>query len=385
MKIRRFFASSSEELPIKKRVIHKVVTSALLTAVMALGTSFYTARHRQTATGEAALAGANATEVVAEIPARGLSRQRGDFAKALDILAAAADTNPRLADYYKRVAKRVEGHPTKAESTSGVQVIKVRRDPPPVDADKVVADVPMPVPQLPGASTLPGIPAVAANDEPGDANANGDSVQAGSADEPSPLTVGDMAFQMNPALEHWVNYYTTSKAGRQTMTIGITRSSAFLEMAREEFRRAGVPEDLVWLAHVESVWNPRAVSPAAAGGIWQFIPKTAKEYGMTVESGNDERADPMKQTRVAAAYLRDLYTLFGDWALAMAAYNSGEPRVMDAVVKNGRANFWELYNKQLLPKETCNYVPKILAAIEVASRADSYGFTTAADDETAGH
>jgi membrane-bound lytic murein transglycosylase D len=193
-----------------------------------------------------------------------------------------------------------------------------------------------------------------------------------------------MAFQVNPAIEHWVNYYTTTKTGRQTMTIGITRSSSFLEMARQEFRRAGLPEDLVWLAHVESVWNPRAVSPAAAGGIWQFIPKTAKEYGMTVESGNDERADPLKQTRVAASYLRDLYTLFGDWALAMAAYNSGEPRVMEAVVKNGRANFWEIYNKQLLPKETCNYVPKILAAIEVASRADQYGFTTASDD-TAGH
>ena len=155
-------------------------------------------------------------------------------------------------------------------------------------------------------------------------------------------------------------------------------------MARDEFRRAGLPEDLVWLAHVESVWNPRAVSPAAAGGIWQFIPKTAKEYGMTVESGNDERADPLKQTRVAATYLRDLYTLFGDWALALAAYNSGEPRVMEAVVKNGRANFWELYNKQLLPKETCNYVPKILAAIEVASRADDYGFTAGATDEAAG-
>ena len=157
------------------------------------------------------------------------------------------------------------------------------------------------------------------------------------------------------------------------MTIGITRSSSYLEMARDEFRRVGVPEDLVWLALVESVWNPSAVSPAAAGGIWQFIPKTATEYGLRVASGDDERADPLKQTRVAATYLRDLYTIFGDWALAMAAYNSGEPRVMDAIVKNGRANFWELYDKQLLPKETRNYVPKILAAIKVASQADTYG------------
>jgi membrane-bound lytic murein transglycosylase D len=90
-----------------------------------------------------------------------------------------------------------------------------------------------------------------------------------------------------------------------------------------------------------------------------------------VASGDDERADPLKQTRVAATYLRDLYTIFGDWALAMAAYNSGEPRVMEAVVKNGRANFWELYDKQLLPKETRDYVPKILAAIKVVGQADN--------------
>jgi membrane-bound lytic murein transglycosylase D len=157
------------------------------------------------------------------------------------------------------------------------------------------------------------------------------------------------------------------------MAIGIDRSNSYLEMAREEFRKAGVPEDLVWLGFVESVWNPKALSPAAAGGIWQFIPATATDYGLHVESGNDERADPAKQTRAAAIYLHDLYTIFGDWALAMAAYNSGEPRVMGAIVKNGRANFWDLYEKQLLPKETCDYVPKILAAIKVAGQAEEHG------------
>jgi Transglycosylase SLT domain len=378
MKIRRFFASSSADMPTRKRIIHKIVMSAFLTAVMAIGTSFYTLKQRHAGQTDAASANDTAAEAIAVIPARGLSRQRADFEKAIGILADAASANPHLADYYKRVARRIEGHSTKAESASGVRAMNVRRDPP-VDPAKMVADVQMPVPELPGADRLPGIPVAATNDEPAASDEQIDSSQIADSDLPSPLTVGDMAFQVNPAVERWVHYYTASPAGRQTMTIGINRSSAFLDMARQEFRRAGVPEDLVWLAHVESVWNPRAVSPAAAGGIWQFIPKTAKEYGMTVENGNDERADPMKQTRVAAAYLRDLYTLFGDWALAMAAYNSGEPRVMDAVVKNGRANFWELYNKQLLPKETCDYVPKILAAIEVASRADRYGFTTISD------
>ena len=155
--------------------------------------------------------------------------------------------------------------------------------------------------------------------------------------------------------------------------VGIERSGAYLEMARAEFRKVGVPEDLVWLAFVESVWNPQALSPAAAGGLWQFIPSTATDYGLRVQTGDDERNDPAKQTRVAATYLHDLYTIFGDWHLSMAAYNSGEPRVMGAIVKNGRANFWDLYEKQLLPKETCDYVPKILASIKVAGKAEYYG------------
>ena len=193
------------------------------------------------------------------------------------------------------------------------------------------------------------------------------------------LTVGDIVYETNPAIDKWVSYYTTTERGRRTMEIGIGRSDAYLKMARAEFRRAGVPEDLVWLAFVESVWHPGAVSPAAAGGIWQFIPKTATEYGLTVSDGFDERFDPMKQTKVAAAYLRDLYTIFGDWTLAMAAYNCGEPRVMDAVIKNGRANFWDLHARALLPQETRNYVPKILAAIKVASNADGFGFGEASE------
>ena len=175
-----------------------------------------------------------------------------------------------------------------------------------------------------------------------------------------------------------MNYYGATPIGRSTLKIGIGRSNLYLEMARAEFRSAGVPEDLVWLAFVESVWNPRAVSRAAAGGIWQFISATATDYGLTVQSGNDERADPFKQTRVAAAYLRDLYTIFGDWTLAMAAYNAGEPGVMGAIIRNGDANFWEMYDRRLLPRETCNYIPKILATIKLASQAEFYGLASQA-------
>jgi hypothetical protein len=296
------------------------------------------------------------------------------------MLAEAAPADERLADYYDRVTKRVKGDEANGENNPGAGVVKTvhRSNPGRTDATNVnttpASDT---ASQFAFQSLLAGAQSTQSA-EPRDPQAysTGDDSQSGAEGEPRAilqLTVGDMAFDTHPAIEQWMNYYTATPVGRRTMKIGIERSNSYLEMARAEFRSAGVPEDLVWLACVESVWNPRAVSPAAAGGIWQFMRATATEYGLTVQSGNDERADPFKQTHVAAAYLRDLYTIFGDWTLAMAAYNSGEPRVMGAIVRNGNANFWELYDKKLLPKETCNYVPKILATIRLASQAKDYG------------
>jgi hypothetical protein len=298
------------------------------------------------------------------------------------MLADAANSNEQLAEYYERVAKRVTGDSDDGERTSGaiaVKPIKRRNNKP--SATNLTRATRSNDQQ---ASTQPQSPALLATNTFTSDNSRVNQVtetpDSASETAQQEFTVGDMTFETNPAIERWVNYYTTN--GRRTMVVGIERSNQYLEMARAEFRNAGVPEDLVWLACVESVWNPRAVSPAAAGGIWQFIPATATEYGLKVEQGNDERADPLKQTRVAAAYLRDLYTIFGDWALAMAAYNSGEPRVMGAIVRNGNANFWELYEKQLLPKETCDYVPKILATIKLASQAEDYGFVPQAETST---
>ena len=298
----------------------------------------------------------------------GLTCRRADFAKAVDILADAAKTNPHLAEYYKDVVRRVGPQAPRLAANSAVSPAAADLDQAEVQ-QTAAADEGVSEPQTRAAGATPSIDVTAKLPETGHAD-----LAEPTEVTPAALTAGDMSYEMNPAIARWVHYYTDTVVGRQTMNIGLARSANYVAMARQEFRRAGVPEDLVWLAHVESVWNPRAESPAAAGGIWQFIPATAKEYGLTVESGNDERADPMKQTRAAASYLHDLYTLFGDWQLAMAAYNSGEPRVMDAVAKGGRVDFWDLYNKRLLPKETRDYVPKILAAIDVASQADSYGF-----------
>jgi len=351
----------------RKAVLNKLISTILATLVMTGATFFVTAAHKRTAHGLARVDSKTSSEA-GNIPI-GLTRKRPAFRKAINMITDGAAANPGLVDYYNSVTRRVKGESMDGESNSR-------------SSTKVVADN--------GQDASNGVIAPAqmdtlSLDQPATLSASDDSQVAAEPPEEAQkrFTVGDMNFETNAAIQRWTNYYVSTPIGRRTMRIGMERSNAYLEMARAEFRRAGVPEDLVWLAFVESVWNPRAVSPAAAGGLWQFIPATATDYGLKVESGNDERNDPLKQTRVAAVYLHDLYTIFGDWALAMAAYNSGEPRVMGAIVKNGRADFWELYDKQLLPKETRDYVPKILASIAVAGRAEGFALPAQAEKASA--
>lgn len=364
MNLRRFLVPSSETDRIKKRTAKKII-SVVLTSLAILSAVLDTAGDLpSTPAAEAQVGGVS-------VPP-GLTRSRGAFRKAISILTDGAGANQHLANYLDGLTKRVKGDVVSAESSSGAATLRHGSG---IRATEA---------RTGNARTAASARAESAAAQP----ASSSNTVAASTDSGkqftvnSHLTVGDMAFDTNPAIEHWMSYYTSSPIGKRTMKVGIERSDAYLEMARAEFRHAGVPEDLVWLAFVESVWNPQAVSPAAAGGIWQFIPATATDYGLRVKSGDDERADPFKQTRVAAVYLHDLYTIFGDWALVMAAYNSGEPRVMGAIVKNGRANFWDLYEKELLPKETRDYVPKILAAIKVASQQDSGSFTSRTAPET---
>jgi soluble lytic murein transglycosylase-like protein len=395
MKLNRFFASDSEKESPKKSLIKKLVSTGITTLVMGAATFFYTSYNEKSLLQISVPDGSEesvAEEIQQTVP-RGLTRQRLDFEKAINILSQAAENDPHMSEYYSRVQKRVQGEAAKYENGSGVRAVKVSRK---ISQPSNQAGGAQTANQAQAQESLKGFAESAMVAEAqaapsADSSAQVETLSAsattnvsqGSAAASSALTIGDIVYNTNPAIERWVNWYTATSGGRRTMTIGIQRSNAYMKMARAEFRKAGLPEDLIWLAHVESVWNPNAVSPAAAGGLWQFIPKTAIEYGLAVESGNDERSNPIKQTRVAAAYLHDLYTIFGDWALAMAAYNTGEPRVMEAIVKNGRANFWELYEKQLLPKETRDYVPKILAAIKVAQLAESYGVLPGLEPEEA--
>ena len=178
-------------------------------------------------------------------------------------------------------------------------------------------------------------------------------------------------FQVHPMIQQFINYY--QGRGRGTMEVGLYRSGMFMSMARRIFREEGVPENMAWLAQVESTWKPTALSWAAASGLWQFIPGTGSRFGLQRTAYVDERNSFDEATRASARYLKFLANRYnGNWELAMAAYNSGEGNVDRAIRRSGVMNFWASY--QYLPQETRNYVPNILATILVANSPQQYGF-----------
>lgn len=182
----------------------------------------------------------------------------------------------------------------------------------------------------------------------------------------------DFKFTLNPLVQQYINYYQGPR-GRGTMESGLRKSGRYLKIAREAFRKAGVPEDIVWLGQVESAWSPRARSWAAASGLWQFIGSTGAAYGLRQTAWVDERNGIEKPTSASARHLKDLANRYnGDWLLAMAAYNTGAGNVDRAISRAGEANFWKIY--PYIAQETRNYVPNILAVILIAKNPDKYGF-----------
>ena len=147
------------------------------------------------------------------------------------------------------------------------------------------------------------------------------------------------------------------------------RSGRYTPMIREELAARGLPPELQWLPIVESGFKPRAFSWASAAGMWQFIYDTGKRYGLKRSGWVDDRFDPIKATPAALAYLGDLYTMFDDWFLAMAAYNCGEYRVLREINRTGNRDYW----KMRLPRETRNYIPKFLAVLHIIENPEKYG------------
>src|SRR2546422_6401946 len=185
----------------------------------------------------------------------------------------------------------------------------------------------------------------------------------------------DLPLTVNDEVLSFLNFFQTPR-GKAIVETGLRRSGRYREMISRVLKEEGVPQDLIYLAQAESAFQPLALSRAGARGIWQFVPWRGNEYGLKRSWWVDERQDPEKATRAAAQHLRDLYGLFGDWYLAMAAYNCGPGNVQKGVERTGYADFWELYRRNVLPKETKNYVPIILALTLIAKDAAHYGIRT---------
>ena len=184
-------------------------------------------------------------------------------------------------------------------------------------------------------------------------------------------TVSQLPLVVTDPVLSYINYF--SNRGHKTLVAATQRSGRYRPMIQRVLAEEGVPQELIHLAQAESGFIPRAVSRMRAGGMWQFLAWRGREYGLLQTKYTDDRMDPEKATRAAAHHLHDLYNEFGDWYLAIAAYNCGPGTVEKAVERTGYADFWELRSRGALPAETTNYVPIILAMTIMEKNAAEYG------------
>ena len=174
-------------------------------------------------------------------------------------------------------------------------------------------------------------------------------------------------------VRYFIEYF--SKSQKEHFATALARSGRYFPMISKVLREEGLPEELTYLALIESNFQTQAVSPSGAVGLWQFVPETARKYGLRINSWVDERRDPLKSTRAAAAYLKDLHQHFGKWYLATAAYNAGQGAIKKAMSNSGAKDFWSLSDKTVLKDETRNFVPKFVAAALIADNPQKYGFS----------
>ena len=176
----------------------------------------------------------------------------------------------------------------------------------------------------------------------------------------------------NAHVQKWVNYF--KGRGRVHMRRYLERSSRYEKLMKSILKAHRVPEELFYIAMIESGFSATAHSHASAVGYWQFVRDTGKFYGLKISHHIDERRDPILATHAAAKYFKSLYHLFGSWPLAIASYNTGENRVKRLVMKHHTRNYWDLVRKKVLPAETRNYFPKYMAARWIAKNPEKYGF-----------
>jgi peptidoglycan lytic transglycosylase D len=271
-----------------------------------------------------------------------LEAARQNFDRAFDLLLSSnleINSDPRLENEFDRIVEGVNGFETQALQ-QGDGFTEQKSEPAPIDEANEAA-------------------------VPVDAN-----VKA-KAEAEIKSTRSDLPLMMTDQVAGYITYF--SSRGRGTLENALVRSGRYEDMIRRVLKQEGVPQDLIYLAQAESGFHPLALSRVGARGIWQFMASRARGYGLQRDWWVDERQDPEKATRAAARHLKDLYQQFGDWYLAMAAYNSGPGTVQSAVKRTGYADFWELYRRNVLPKETRNYVPIIVAVTIMAKNPTQYG------------
>jgi len=190
-------------------------------------------------------------------------------------------------------------------------------------------------------------------------------------------TTSDLPLVINDEVAGYINYFANSPSFNAHMRRSLERAGRYRVMIQDVLKQEGVPQDLIYLAVAESGFQLQVVNPkSGAGGMWQFMPFQGA-YGLQRNGYFDERFDPEKSSRAYARYIKTLYNQFGDWYLAMAAYDWGPGNVQKAVMRTGYADFWQLYRRNAMPKETREYVPKILAAVIMAKNPGKYGLTNA--------
>jgi LysM repeat protein len=193
------------------------------------------------------------------------------------------------------------------------------------------------------------------------------------SDKPSAIISAIFPSLAHQKVEETIGFFQTR--GDSFFSRALGRSQAYEDMMKKILREKNLPEELFYLALIESGFNPHAFSRAKASGIWQFVTKTARRFGLKVDKWIDERRDPEKSTYAAAEYLKSLYEMFNNWDLAAASYNAGEGKVLKAMKRAKSQDFWEISRYRYLRKETKQYVPMFLAAVIIASEPQKYGFS----------
>jgi peptidoglycan lytic transglycosylase D len=279
-----------------------------------------------------------------EYKAGDFDKARKDYDHAVSMIVASGfqvDSDPRLSDLFDQIGETLRSYEVNSAQAT--------------DDEEVNPSTPAPIDELTDMTLPPGDPRL-----------------AGAAEQELMRVHHDLPLTVNDSVLQYLSFFSTTR-GHAVVEHGLDRSGRYNEMIRRVLKEEGVPQDLMYLAQAESAFQPTAVSRAGARGLWQFMPFRGEQYDLDRTYWVDERSDPEKATRAAARHMRDLYDMFGDWYLVMAAYNSGPMNVVKAIERTGYADFWELQKRHALPKQTQNYVPIIIALALVAKDPGLYG------------